>query len=137
MTAGELPLAPLVEALGPDNLLLLFAAVLLERRVLLRARQAWLLTLAAEGLVRLLYPFCWQHVYIPVMPYSLTDYLEVSGWFTVTFTVNFAMNFMRPDPEARQQPGRPQPCQCPPLQPTGQLKHRAGACRRPRPSSWA
>lgn len=74
---GELPLAPLVEALGADNLLLLFAAVLLERRVLLRARQAWLLTLTAEGIMRLLYPFTWQHVYIPVMPHSLTEYLEV------------------------------------------------------------
>jgi hypothetical protein len=44
----------------------------------LQSRHHWLLTVAAEGVVRLLYPLKYQHVYIPVMPSSLADYLEVS-----------------------------------------------------------
>lgn len=43
-----------------------------------QSRHHWLLTVAAEGVVRLLYPLRWQHVYIPVMPSSLADYVEVS-----------------------------------------------------------
>lgn len=43
----------------------------------LQSRHHWLLTVAAEGVVRLLYPLKFQHVYIPVMPSSLADYLEV------------------------------------------------------------
>jgi hypothetical protein len=35
---GEVPLQPLLEVLKPDNLVALFAAVLLEQRVLLRVR---------------------------------------------------------------------------------------------------
>jgi hypothetical protein len=31
----------------------------------------------AEGLVRLLHPFKYQHVYIPIIPQGLADYLEV------------------------------------------------------------
>ncbi|KIY96716.1 hypothetical protein MNEG_11246 [Monoraphidium neglectum] len=75
--AGELSLRPLAELLSPHNMAALFVAVLLERRVLLRSRQYRLLTLVAESVVRLLHPFKFQHVYIPVMPYSLVEYLEV------------------------------------------------------------
>jgi hypothetical protein len=75
----ELPLRPLVEALRADQLATLFVAVLLERRVLLRSQQYWLLSAVAEGLVELLHPFKFQHVYIPIMPYNLVDYLEVRG----------------------------------------------------------
>jgi hypothetical protein len=42
-----------------------------------QSRQYRLLTLVAESVVRLLHPFKFQHVYIPVMPYSLVEYLEV------------------------------------------------------------
>jgi hypothetical protein len=43
----------------------------------LQSRHHWLLTVAAEGIVRLLHPLTYSHVYIPVMPSSLADYLEV------------------------------------------------------------
>jgi hypothetical protein len=114
---GELPLQPLLESLKPEALVGLFAAVLLEQRVLLRvsarcggcvrqrlphsaalcpaatcvgpccrplpspsppqSRHHWLLTVAAEGVVRLMHPLTYQHVFIPVMPCCLADYLEV------------------------------------------------------------
>lgn len=40
-----------------DTLLQLFLAVLLERRVLLRSSQYWIMTVAAEALCQLLHPF--------------------------------------------------------------------------------
>lgn len=67
----EVPLKPLLESLRPPNLLLLFAAVLLERRVLLRCGQYRTLTLAAEGVRQLLFPFRFPHVYVPIVPYTL------------------------------------------------------------------
>lgn len=36
-----------------------------------------LLTPVAEGLVSLLFPFVWQGAYIPVMPFTMRDVLEV------------------------------------------------------------
>lgn len=54
-------------------------AVLLEHRVLLRCRHYRLMVLVAETLRQLLYPFAFLHVYIPVLPYVLLDYIEVTG----------------------------------------------------------
>ena len=45
-------------------------------RVLLVASQYALLTAAAEGACALLRPLCWQHVYIPVLPAPLLEYVE-------------------------------------------------------------
>ncbi|MEW5302508.1 MAG: hypothetical protein WDW36_005288 [Sanguina aurantia] len=72
----ELSLRPLLEALSVPNVLLLFLAVLLERRVLLRCSHYSLLTRAAEGIRQLLFPLRQPHVYIPVLPYTLVDYLD-------------------------------------------------------------
>lgn len=59
-------------------------AVLLEHRVLLRCRHYRLMVLVAEALRQLLYPFTFLHVYIPVLPYVLLDYIEVRAVRTVS-----------------------------------------------------
>ncbi|CAN0455646.1 unnamed protein product, partial [Discosporangium mesarthrocarpum] len=38
-----------------------------------------LLNPVAEGLLSLLFPFMWQGAYIPVMPFTMKDVLEVRG----------------------------------------------------------
>lgn len=49
-----------------------------ERRVVMFSRRLWLLAEAGEALLALLFPFSWQHVYIPVLPHSLAaDYIQV------------------------------------------------------------
>ena len=48
----------------------------MHRRVLLVASQYGALTAAAEGACALLAPLRWQHVYIPVLPGPLADYVE-------------------------------------------------------------
>ena len=49
--------------------------------LLLQASRLSLLSIVAEGLVKLLYPFRFQHVYIPIVPSSMTEYLEVGATF--------------------------------------------------------
>ncbi|ONK68944.1 uncharacterized protein A4U43_C05F17670, partial [Asparagus officinalis] len=67
---------PLVQCLDVDNLIRLFTAVLLERRILLRSNKYTLLTLVFEAICHLIYPFRWQHVYIPLLFFSGVDYID-------------------------------------------------------------
>lgn len=74
--------------MSADTLVQMFLAVLLERRVLLRSSQYWLMTVAAEAVCQLLYPFKYQDVYLPVMPYTLVDYLEAPTPFLMGLHTN-------------------------------------------------
>ncbi|ERN00342.1 hypothetical protein AMTR_s00104p00054580 [Amborella trichopoda] len=73
---ADISFQPLVQCLDVDNLLQLFTAVLLERRILLRANKYSLLTLVSEAICHLIYPFRWQHVYIPLLFFSGVDYID-------------------------------------------------------------
>ncbi|XP_067284256.1 DENN domain-containing protein 5B isoform X2 [Pseudorasbora parva] len=78
---GELPLAdfPLGEAfrlLGAENLVQLFTCVLLEMQILLYSQDYQRLMVVAEGITTLLFPFQWQHVYVPILPASLLHFLD-------------------------------------------------------------
>ncbi|GAQ82931.1 Calmodulin-binding protein CRAG [Klebsormidium nitens] len=73
---AELSFQPLVQCLDIEKFTRVFTAVLLEKRVLLRASKYSLLTVVAEALCHLLYPIKWQHVYIPVLPYALVDIVD-------------------------------------------------------------
>ncbi|KAH9612079.1 hypothetical protein KSS87_010128, partial [Heliosperma pusillum] len=101
---ADISFQPLVQCLDVDNLLKLFTAVLLERRILLRSNKQVpvflfadhnffrlgqefegyiikgdiysLLTLVSEALCHLIYPFRWQHVYIPLLFFSGVDYID-------------------------------------------------------------
>ncbi|XP_053321243.1 DENN domain-containing protein 5B isoform X1 [Spea bombifrons] len=78
---GELPLSdyPLREAfelLGLENLVQLFTCVLLEMQILLYSQDYQRLMTVAEGVTSLLFPFQWQHVYVPILPASLLHFLD-------------------------------------------------------------
>uniref|UniRef100_A0A8C2JN79 DENN/MADD domain containing 5B n=1 Tax=Cyprinus carpio TaxID=7962 RepID=A0A8C2JN79_CYPCA len=78
---GELPLAdfPLSEAfqlLGVENLVQIFTCVLLEMQILLYSQDYQRLMVVAEGITTLLFPFQWQHVYVPILPASLLHFLD-------------------------------------------------------------
>jgi len=57
---ADMSFEPLLQCLDVDNLLRLFTAILLERRVLLRANKYSLLTVVAESIRHLIYPIKWQ-----------------------------------------------------------------------------
>lgn len=73
---ADISFQPLVQCLDVDNLIKLFTAVLLERRILLRSNKYTLLTLVSEAICHLIYPFRWQHVYIPLLFFSGVDYID-------------------------------------------------------------
>ncbi|KAL6994874.1 Scytalone dehydratase [Sarracenia purpurea var. burkii] len=73
---ADISFQPLVQCLDVDNFLKLFTAMLLERRILLRSNKYTLLTLVSEALCHLIYPFRWQHVYIPLLFFSGVDYID-------------------------------------------------------------
>ncbi|XP_074554215.1 DENN domain-containing protein 5B isoform X2 [Halichoeres trimaculatus] len=77
----ELPLAefPLAEAfsqLGVENLVQVFTCTLLEMQILLYSQDYQRLMTVAEGITTLLFPFQWQHVYVPILPASLLHFLD-------------------------------------------------------------
>lgn len=59
-----------------DNILLLWNALLLERKIVLCSKHLSVLHPVAETLMTLLLPLHWQGVYIPVLPSSLWDVLD-------------------------------------------------------------
>ncbi|GJP36339.1 hypothetical protein CLOM_g20858 [Closterium sp. NIES-68] len=77
----QLSFHPLVRSLDMDNIILLVTAVLLEKRILLRASQYELLTLVAESVSHLIYPFKWAYPYTPVLPLNKLELVHMPGSF--------------------------------------------------------
>uniref|UniRef100_A0A8C4S5B5 DENN/MADD domain containing 2C n=1 Tax=Erpetoichthys calabaricus TaxID=27687 RepID=A0A8C4S5B5_ERPCA len=63
----------LFQCLDVSRLLQVFASLLLERRVIFIADKLSTLSRCAHAAIALLYPFTWQHTYIPVLPASMID----------------------------------------------------------------
>jgi hypothetical protein len=64
-------LARLLWFLTPRQAVSLVASLLLERRVILVARDAETVSAAVHAANALLYPFRWQHIYLPLLPLAL------------------------------------------------------------------
>ncbi|XP_033217393.1 DENN domain-containing protein 5B isoform X5 [Belonocnema kinseyi] len=62
--------------LGVDCVIQLFTCVLLENQVLLRSSDFHKLMVVSECITTLLFPFSWQHVYVPILPASLYHFLD-------------------------------------------------------------
>ncbi|XP_078524312.1 DENN domain-containing protein 2A [Lissotriton helveticus] len=63
----------LFASLSIRHLLRIFASLLLERRVIFMADTLSTLSKCCHAVVALIYPFAWQHTYIPVLPPSMID----------------------------------------------------------------
>ncbi|XP_051496472.1 DENN domain-containing protein 2A isoform X3 [Apus apus] len=63
----------LFTSLSVRHLSRVFASLLLERRVIFVADKLSTLSKCCHATVALLYPFTWQHTYIPVLPPSMID----------------------------------------------------------------
>ena len=57
--------------------------LLWEKNVVLIAEDISLLTPCCEALLALLWPFCWQHIYIPVLPLDLDGVLDAPTPFLI------------------------------------------------------
>ncbi|XP_077079742.1 DENN domain-containing protein 2C [Siphateles boraxobius] len=63
----------LLQCLSVTRLLQVFASLLLERRVIFIADKLSVLSRCAHSALALLYPFTWQHTFVPVLPVSMLD----------------------------------------------------------------
>uniref|UniRef100_A0A8D1BGC7 UDENN domain-containing protein n=1 Tax=Sus scrofa TaxID=9823 RepID=A0A8D1BGC7_PIG len=63
----------LFTCLSVRQLIRVFASLLLERRVIFIADKLSTLSSCSHAVVALLYPFSWQHTFIPVLPASMID----------------------------------------------------------------
>uniref|UniRef100_A0A8C9ZKA2 DENN domain containing 5A n=1 Tax=Sander lucioperca TaxID=283035 RepID=A0A8C9ZKA2_SANLU len=77
----ELPLfdfsiGEMIHLLGMENVLQLFTCALLEMQILLYSQHYQRLMTVAESITALMFPFQWQHVYVPILPASLLHFLD-------------------------------------------------------------
>ncbi|KAG7519749.1 hypothetical protein JOB18_015365 [Solea senegalensis] len=63
----------LLQCLSVGRLLQVFASILLERRVIFIADKLSVLSRCGHAALALLYPFTWQHTFVPVLPASMLD----------------------------------------------------------------
>ncbi|XP_053984937.1 DENN domain-containing protein 5B isoform X1 [Hylaeus volcanicus] len=72
----DYPLKDMFTWLGAECVIQLFTCVLLENQVLLRSSDFHKLMVVSECITALLFPFSWQHVYVPILPASLHHFLD-------------------------------------------------------------
>ncbi|XP_053721106.1 DENN domain-containing protein 5A isoform X4 [Synchiropus splendidus] len=80
-STAELPLfdfaiSEMFNLLGVENVLQLFTCALLEMQILLYSQHYQRLMTVAESITALMFPFQWQHVYVPILPASLLHFLD-------------------------------------------------------------
>uniref|UniRef100_A0A7N9AXY2 DENN domain-containing protein 5B-like n=1 Tax=Mastacembelus armatus TaxID=205130 RepID=A0A7N9AXY2_9TELE len=73
---GEYPLGEAFSLLGVDNMVQLLTCALLETQVLLYSHDYQRLMTVAEGITTLLFPFQWQHIYLPIVSAPLHHLLD-------------------------------------------------------------
>ena len=64
----------LIKRLPQSKLILFISAILLEKRLIVVARELDVLSTCIHAAMALAYPFEWQHIFIPVLPHSLLHY---------------------------------------------------------------
>lgn len=62
-------------AVDAHNMMIIFASMLYERRIIFISKRLSRLSACVQACNALIYPMIWQHIYIPVLPLSLIDYL--------------------------------------------------------------
>ncbi|XP_043915046.1 DENN domain-containing protein 5A isoform X1 [Protopterus annectens] len=72
----DFPIKEVIELLGLENVVQLFTCALLEFQILLYSQHYQRLMTVAETITALMFPFQWQHVYVPILPASLLHFLD-------------------------------------------------------------
>ncbi|XP_025111855.1 DENN domain-containing protein 1B-like isoform X1 [Pomacea canaliculata] len=63
-------------ALDTNNMMIVFASMLHERRIIIISKKLSRVTACIHAAEALLYPMHWQHLFIPVLPETLLDYVS-------------------------------------------------------------
>ncbi|CAG9824217.1 unnamed protein product [Phaedon cochleariae] len=62
-------------AVDSHNMMVIFASMLYERRIIFTSTKLKRLSACVQSANDIIYPMIWQHIFIPVLPMSLIDYL--------------------------------------------------------------
>ncbi|XP_014291494.1 DENN domain-containing protein 1B isoform X1 [Halyomorpha halys] len=62
-------------AVDCDNMIRVFASMLFERRIVFTSKKLYRLSACVQAANAIIYPMNWQHIFIPVLPAHLVDYL--------------------------------------------------------------
>lgn len=62
-------------AVDTHNMMVIFASMLHERRIIMISSRVSRLSACIQAANAVIYPMIWQHIYIPVLPPHLIDYL--------------------------------------------------------------
>ena len=74
--AGRNDIEYLFRSLNAEQVIDIFIALLLEKKVLLISKYKALLTHASVALVSFLFPLYWMHNFIPILPLSMMGVIE-------------------------------------------------------------
>ncbi|KAL5970649.1 DENN domain-containing protein 5B [Taenia solium] len=96
----EYPLVQLLQLFSSSNLIRLLTCAFLEHRIVLLSADYYRLMVVGEGLICLLQPFVWPHVYAPVLPATLTHFLDAPVPYIMG--MRFQRPPMPPQPSASQ-----------------------------------
>jgi hypothetical protein len=83
LSLSYVPVRHVFDYLDLTNAELVWLAVLLERQILVLSSHLSVLTVFAEALLGLIYPFQWRHVYIPLLPKAFVDYINAPMPFII------------------------------------------------------
>ncbi|XP_074601645.1 DENN domain-containing protein 1B-like isoform X2 [Brevipalpus obovatus] len=70
-------------AVDSNNMIIIFASMLNERRILITSNKLSRLSACVQAANSLIYPMFWQHIFIPVLPSHLLDYLSAPMPFLI------------------------------------------------------
>ncbi|GBO19733.1 DENN domain-containing protein 1A, partial [Araneus ventricosus] len=70
-------------AVDSQNMMIIFASMLHERRILISSKKLSRLSACVQAANALIYPMHWQHIFIPVLPKHLSDYLSAPMPFLI------------------------------------------------------
>ncbi|XP_049829739.1 DENN domain-containing protein 1A-like isoform X2 [Schistocerca gregaria] len=62
-------------AVDGHNMMVIFASMLYERRIIFTSKKLSRLSACVQSANAVIYPMNWQHIFIPVLPMALMDYL--------------------------------------------------------------
>ncbi|GFS31658.1 DENN domain-containing protein 1A [Trichonephila inaurata madagascariensis] len=70
-------------AIDAQNMMIIFSSMLHERRILVTSKKLSRLSACVQAANSLIYPMHWQHIFIPVLPKHLIDYLSAPMPFLI------------------------------------------------------
>jgi len=65
----------LFDCLNVNNVLTVVRCLMQEHRILVFSKHLSLVSICCEAVLTFLYPFNWPHVYVPVIPEPLLDFV--------------------------------------------------------------